>query len=127
MCSHIAMSNTNIYLQIFENRIRARNIGSGQTAEMAAAEPFSHPRALLAKFTAADPLVRQAVAAVGGKKMFRTLRVLVQPMGEFVGGLTEIEERAFCELAAGAGAKKVVVWVGASLSDEAITRRLEGT
>ena len=41
-------------------------------------------------------------------------------MDMFDGGLSKIEERAFMELAAGAGARKVMVWVGHELSDQEV-------
>jgi len=41
------------------------------------------------------------------------------------GGLTEIEERAFEELARGAGASKVKVWSGSALSDAQVVEKLK--
>ena len=36
------------------------------------------------------------------------------------GGLSQVEERAFIELATGAGARKVVLWIGHELSDQEV-------
>lgn len=41
------------------------------------------------------------------------------------GGLSQVEERVLHELAAGAGARKVVVWVGAELSDGEVLAKLK--
>jgi len=43
-------------------------------------------------------------------------RVLIQPLEMTEGGLSEVEDRLFRELALGAGARKVVIWVGKELS-----------
>jgi len=39
------------------------------------------------------------------------------------GGLSQVEERVLRELAAGAGARKVFVWVGHELSDQEVIQR----
>ena len=41
------------------------------------------------------------------------------------GGLSEIEERILKEVAIGAGATKVVVWVGAPLTDADVKAKLK--
>ena len=40
------------------------------------------------------------------------------------GGLSQVEDRVFRELAAGAGAKEVLVWVGDELSDQAMLAKI---
>ena len=42
------------------------------------------------------------------------------------GRLSEVEERVLRELAMGAGASKVVVWVGHELSDAEVQEKLDG-
>jgi hypothetical protein len=42
------------------------------------------------------------------------------------GGLSEVEERVLKEVAIGAGASKVVVWVGRELSDGEVREKLNG-
>jgi rod shape-determining protein MreB and related proteins len=44
-------------------------------------------------------------------------QVVIQPVAMIEGGLSEVEERIFKELALGSGAFKVVLHVGAELSD----------
>lgn len=120
------MFERDIYLQIRENLVQARDVRSQQVARRVASEPFSHQRSLVGKFSVADPLVREVVKEVCGSGLFRGLRILVHPLVNVDGGLTEVEERVFLELARSAGARKVVVWTGKGLSDEAVVHRLNG-
>ena len=53
-------------------------------------------------------------------------RVIIQPLELIEGGLSEIEERVLHELARGAGASKVIVWVGPELSDAEVKQKLAG-
>lgn len=116
---------TDLYVQILENLVRAKNVATGQSAEKAPSQPFSHPRALVGNFTAAEIAIRAAVSDVKGSGFFQSVRIVIQPMAKHEGGLTQIESRVLRELALGAGAAKVVVWVGAVLSDDAIRIKLE--
>lgn len=121
------MFERDIYLQVRENVVQARDVRRQQVARRVASAPFSHQRSLVGKFSVADRLVREAVREVSGSGLFRRLRILVHPLGNVDGGLTEVEERVLQELARGAGAAKVVVWVGDELSDDAVVQRLNGS
>ena len=44
----------------------------------------------------------------------------MHPMEKVEGGLTQIEERVFLEVAYGSGASKAAVWTGDQLRDEEI-------
>lgn len=55
-----------------------------------------------------------------GKWFFTSPVIIIHPMEMIDGGLSQIEERALMELASGAGARKVVVWVGHELSDQEV-------
>jgi len=48
---------------------------------------------------------------------------VIHPMEKVEGGLTSIEQRALRELASGAGAHKVFIWVGCELTDDEIISR----
>jgi rod shape-determining protein MreB len=50
----------------------------------------------------------------------------MHPLEKIDGGLTQVEERLFHELAVGAGAAKVFVWVGAPLSDAEVISKIKG-
>jgi rod shape-determining protein MreB len=47
-----------------------------------------------------------------------TPRVVIHPLGNPAGGFTQIERRAFREMALGAGASIVHVWTGRPLTDQ---------
>jgi len=85
---------------------------------------FSHPRTLLANFTFAQRtlmyLIKQALPSA-----FFVARpvVVLHPLTMLEGGLTQIEIRAFAELASMAGASQVYVWQGPTLLKEQLLKR----
>ena len=103
-----------VYARIRNNRIELRRIDTRQEIVLDADEPFSHERTLLANFTNADRLMKKGLAQL---RTFLTPVVVVHPLERLEGGLTEIEERAYQELAVGAGAARAIVWTGHELSD----------
>jgi rod shape-determining protein MreB len=82
---------------------------------------------LVGNFTAANQLLKAALRDIlKGPIIAVRPRVLIQPLEMIEGGLSEIEERVLRELAVGAGASKVVVWVGPELSDTQVKQKLNG-
>lgn len=89
------------------------------TAKVRVINPFAHPRTLISDFTIADILLKGFVQQALPSSLFRFApKVVLHPEGIPEGGFTQIEIRAFQELANMAGAVKVVVWQGSNLSDE---------
>jgi rod shape-determining protein MreB len=82
--------------------------------------PFAHPRSLVSDFTVAEQVLRAFIRRLhGGRVVFLPSPVVVMhPLGEHAGGLTQVELRAMRELALGAGARKVHLWQGPALTDE---------
>ena len=119
------MFATHIYAQMYENRIRAKNVDTGSSVEQRAEQPFSHPRSLIGDFDAANATLRKAVASVKGSGLFQSVRLLIQPMENCEGGLTQVEHTALRELGAIVGAAKVVVWQGHSLDDDTVRQKLQ--
>ena len=118
--------NTDLYVQVGINRVVARNVRTGESSAQASAQTFSHPRMLVGSFTEAQATVKRAVAEAKGSGLFKSLRVLMHPTELTSGGLSQVEERVLHELALGAGASKAVVWVGAVLSDDTVSTKLNG-
>ncbi len=138
-----------LYVQIWENRIKVTDIGSGNTyeekpllaiqknnknEEMVIAvgnsvesieselqvkiiKPFSHPRTLLSDFVSAQKMIQHTVYQLVKKPFFSfSPLIVIHPMEKMEGGITQIEFRAFKELALAAGARESVIYQGAELS-----------
>ena len=120
------MFNTDLYVQVGVNRVVARNVSTGQNFTHTSAQPFSHPRMLVGNFTEAQATVKRAVAEAKGSGLLKLIRVLMHPTELTSGGLSQVEERVLHELALGSGASKAVVWVGTTLTDDAVSAKLNG-
>lgn len=130
--------STTLYVQIWEKRIRVLDINSGEVFDekplvqidtnkdgskkviavgnqvyQNGVNPFSHPRSLLNDFYIAESLLQFIVKKLVGKKLLAASPVMIiHPMEKTEGGLTLIEERAFLEMAMGAGARQVAFYQG---------------
>jgi rod shape-determining protein MreB and related proteins len=147
----IKKTNTVLYIQIWENRIKVTNISSGKvydekpliaiqknnkgeevvvgvgnSVELIDSEsqtiiinPFSHSRTLLSNFVLAEKILQYIFEKLL-KQQFLLLSPLavVHPMEKIDDGITQVEFRAFKELALGAGARESVVCEGSELSIE---------
>ncbi|TMH81442.1 MAG: 1-pyrroline-5-carboxylate dehydrogenase [Betaproteobacteria bacterium] len=121
-----AFSNA-IYVRVSKNRFRLKNIGTGAEADVTPTPGFTTTRLLVGQFRGAQTALKEAMGKVIGKGLFTASPgVVIQPLEMTDGGLSEIEERAFRELAVGAGAGKVVVWIGHELSDSEVKGKLDG-
>lgn len=111
------LSNT-IYVKVTKNQFWVRHIESQKEVIETALEPFTTKRLLIGEFSIAENHLKRAIKKVYEGKWFSASPVvIIHPMEMIEGGLSQIEERAMVELAAGAGARKVMVWVGHELSD----------
>ena len=78
--------------------------------------PFSHPRSLIADFTAGEKLIQHIFKVLFDGSLFNPSPLaVIHPMEKTEGGLTQVEQRAFMELGAGAGARDVAVYQGPEL------------
>jgi rod shape-determining protein MreB and related proteins len=107
-----------VYVVVKRNQFRVRHIESSTEAAFEAQPPFSTPRLLIGQFQAAESLLKRAVKQMA-KSGFLSVspQVVIHPLEMLDGGLSEVEERVLREVAMGAGASKVVVWVGPQLTD----------
>jgi len=100
----------------------ARVAAASQQAEVL--NPFAHPRSLVSDFTVAEQLLRHQLRRVLGKPLLRFAPcVVMHPLGSPAGGFTQVERRAFREMALGAGASEVFVWSGRPLTDREVLAR----
>ncbi|WP_100658832.1 rod shape-determining protein [Alteromonas flava] len=82
-----------------------------------AVNPFSHPRALLSDFYVGEVLLKHIFLKLSSNKYIRpNPKVIMHPMEKTEGGLTQIEKRAYRELALGGGAKEIKIHVGSTLN-----------
>ena len=80
--------------------------------------PFAHPRSMVSDFTVGELTLKAFMRRVQGSSLFRPApRVVMHLLGEPAGGFTQVEIRAFHEMALGAGASKATVWQGRALGD----------
>jgi rod shape-determining protein MreB and related proteins len=81
--------------------------------------PFAHPRSLVSDFYAAETLIKHLLKSLLANSFFAlSPRIVMHPLGSPEGGFTEVELRAFKEMALAAGASEVFVWTGHMLSDQ---------
>ena len=100
-------------------------LGAGAQARLASAsepaqliQPFAHPRSLVSDFASAQALIRIQLQRVLGKGWLRVApSVVMHPLGNPDGGFTQVELRAFREMALGAGASTARVWTGRPLAN----------
>lgn len=121
-------SEHTIYVLVKKNHLRVRHLESKREATFEANPPFTTSRLLVGDFVAFENLLRGAVKEVSNAGFFSVPpRVVMQPLEMTEGGLAPIEERILKELAiGGARASKVVVWVGAQLSDSEVSAKVNG-
>nr|WP_315206659.1 rod shape-determining protein [uncultured Albidiferax sp.] len=95
--------------------------GAANTPDTEILNPFAHPRSLVSDFTVAEQVLKAFVRRVRSRSLIQPNPVvIVHPLGQHEGGLTQVEIRAFRELALGAGASKALVWRGPNLTDEQV-------
>lgn len=106
-----------LYIQLRENHCWVRNLKTGSSVEIRAEPGFSHPRMLVGNFSHAQTTLSPLVAKARGSGFVISTPVLIHPLEKVEGGLSQVEERMFQELAMSTGASRVVVWIGAPLND----------
>jgi hypothetical protein len=100
------------------------NLKDGNVAQGNGA--FTTTRLLVGQFKVAEELLTRLVKEVKSKGLFSAQPgLLLQPLDMTDGGLSEVEERIFLELGAGAGARHVKVHVGPKLSRQAALEAID--
>ncbi|MFN8012043.1 MAG: hypothetical protein U0P81_11650 [Holophagaceae bacterium] len=112
------------YVRIYADRIVARNVDTGESAEVRPSEPYVHPRCLVGNLSSAERTFVEAFGRVKSANVFRRVRLLVHPCFDVPGGLCEAEERMFRQIAYDASGVAIHLWVGAELGDDQVRERL---
>jgi len=115
----LSFPSNNVYVKVFKDRFVLRRLKDGAPAVTVTADaPFTTRRLLVGQFAAAERSLKRGLTELFAGSWFSPSPVVViQPMEMIEGGLSEIEDRALRELVMGAGARKVVIWIGHELSD----------
>ena len=89
------------------------------SASVKITNPFGHPRSMVSDFTVGEQLLKAFVRRAVGDSFFTpSPNVILHLQGNPDGGFTQVEIRAFHEMALGAGASQVKIWQGRLLTDE---------
>ena len=82
-------------------------------------------RGKVSQFQLAQVLLKRAVKEISKGSIFTpSPEILIQPLELTTEGLSQVEERVLREVAIGAGASRVVVWLGHELSDAEVREKL---
>ena len=113
--------NSTVYVRVTKNQFRVRHIEDNKEITISSIESFTTKRLLIGEFTIAEKYLKKGIDMIHqGKWLSTSPVVVVQPLEMIDEGLSQVEERVFREVAAGAGARKVAVWVGQELSDQEV-------
>jgi rod shape-determining protein MreB len=82
------------------------------TSNIRVVNPFKHSRSFVADFMCAEKILQHGIYTMHNSKIRPSPRVIVHQLEKTDGGLTDIEERVLRELAVGAGAREVVIYLG---------------
>ncbi len=78
--------------------------------------PFKHSRSFIADFMCAEKILQHGIYTMHKSKIRPAPRVIIHQLEKTDGGLTDIEERVLRELALGAGAREVVIYLGCKIN-----------
>ena len=110
---------TNLYIQVLKNKFIIQILDNNESREIFLPEKnFTTKRLLVGNFSAAQDCLSKAIKRLVPKKLFtrKKAAVVMHPMEMYEGGLSEVEERILNELAFCAGAIKVALHTGATLT-----------
>jgi hypothetical protein len=110
------------YVQVRKNIFRIRNLALENEVFAPAAEPFTTERLLIGEFTVAEETLKIGLK-LAGRKSLAQIQILIHPLEMTEGGLSQVEDRIFLEMALGTGASKVVVFVGDELTNEEVKEK----
>jgi len=117
-----------VYVKVRRNQFHVRSLKSGLDVTVVAQAPFTSTRLLIGQFVTAQNTLKDALKHVSKERFLAVSPyIVIHPLEMAEGGLSEIEERIFREVAIGAGASKVVVWVGHELNDAEVKEKLSGS
>jgi hypothetical protein len=118
-----------LYVKIYKNKIVVNNLSNNLPPQMFTPDiSFTTTRLLIGTFAPAAQCLKRAVSSSTPNSWFKAKPVLlIQPMEMNDGGLSEVEDRILRECAIGAGARKIIVWIGAELSNDKAIEKINSS
>lgn len=115
-----------LYIKVRENQFEITDLtGDAGTRVFQPAKPFTTRRLLIGEFLEAEDCLKGGIEQMTGKQWLRNKpAVLIQPLAMTEGGLSQVEDRVLREVALGAGAYAVTVWVGEELPVEEARKKI---
>ena len=116
-----------LYVKVSRNQFEIIPVSDeSSTKIISSPQPFSTSRLLVGEFALAEHYLTSGVKDVLPKKMIKpSPAILIHPVEMIEGGLSEVEIKVLREISLGAGAHKVVVWDGETLTLDQVHERLE--
>jgi hypothetical protein len=96
-----------VYIKIYPDKVEISNIHTGETISKTALIKFSSNRMLVADFNIAEDLIRTGLKELRLSKY--SLKILIQQMKSFEGGIFESERRILRDLGDMAGGFSVTI------------------
>lgn len=113
------LSSPRGYVQVFRNKLVIQLPSEGRTVVKEAA--FSHPRLLVGNFELAERTLMEGMKEAWPSRLLAPRpQVIMHPREVLEGGYTMIEQRVLQEMALGAGARQVKVWLREELDKAAV-------
>ncbi|PLT24304.1 rod shape-determining protein MreB [Pseudoalteromonas sp. MelDa3] len=78
--------------------------------------PFKHPRSFVADFMLAEKILQHGIYQIHKSRIRPAPRIIMHQLEKVEGGLTSIEDRVLRELAAGSGAREVIIYLGGKIN-----------
>jgi rod shape-determining protein MreB and related proteins len=118
-----------LYVKIYKNKIVVKNLSNNLSPQMFTPDiAFTTTRLLIGTFAPAVQCLKQAVRNSTPNSWFKAKPILlIHPMEMHEGGLSEIEDKVLHECALAAGARKVVLWLGAELSNDKAIEKINSS
>lgn len=100
-----------LYIRIYSDYIEIRHLERNIDIKRNAIDRFSNSRLILAEYYVAENFLLNLINELyKGQKIRLSFQILIQPIGEIDGGLSQVERRAFLDLGEHIGGRKVVLY-----------------
>ncbi len=110
-----------VYVQIHKNQFDMKYIEEQKDTSLTAFPPFSTQRMLVGEYGVAEHLFKKGVKELIGSVWIPPLfRIIIHPIEMTEGGLCQVEDRVFQQLASSMQPRTIKIHVGGELSDDEV-------